>query len=76
MLNIDLNTVADVRHSLRVTIGLCLVLALAIPWAACLWDGLKGRKHHLNHAGIEPIRPAVFVWAFINSHSLPLRTWR
>jgi hypothetical protein len=44
MITIDLNTVAEVRHMLRCTIGLGLVLAFLIPYACCVWDGIKGRK--------------------------------
>lgn len=44
MITIDLTTVEQVRYALRCAIGLCLVLAFLIPYAACVLDGIKKRK--------------------------------
>ena len=44
MIDLSLPEIAAFRHSLHVFMAYCLLIAFLIPWAAALWDNLKGKR--------------------------------
>jgi len=44
MIDLSLPEIAAFRHSLKVFMAYCLLIAFLIPWAAALRDNLKGKR--------------------------------
>jgi len=44
MISESFQTMAEVKHSLHVFICFSLLGAFLVPWAAAIWDNLKGKR--------------------------------